>query len=186
VSAWCALYPGTCAMTDCGAMCADSTSAPLKPSDWRFLEARPCGPSFTRSPSLLISPSAASVSSWASELNGLSEALRRRPHAPASVHYKMAHTWHTEPISRKNLAQPCASRSVISVLVVVGSGVRVPASALLVAPDSRVEQGSLRIRLRGHKRLVELRDTPWNRKWRTMGAQIDPPSGLVGAVQRLA
>jgi hypothetical protein len=36
---------------------------------------------------------------------------------------------HTEPMSQRDLAQPCAQRGDRSLLVMIGSGVRVPASA---------------------------------------------------------
>jgi hypothetical protein len=42
---------------------------------------------------------------------------------------RLAHEWHTRPRLAPDLAQPCASRRDRSLLVMMGSGVRVPASA---------------------------------------------------------
>ncbi|HEV7566309.1 MAG TPA: hypothetical protein VGO31_10155 [Microbacteriaceae bacterium] len=37
---------------------------------------------------------------------------------------RLAHAWHTQPISHRVLAQPCASWPLPSLLVMMGSGVR--------------------------------------------------------------
>jgi hypothetical protein len=42
---------------------------------------------------------------------------------------KLAHEWHTEPESAWHFAQPCAPQRQEQSLVMMGSGVRVPASA---------------------------------------------------------
>jgi hypothetical protein len=59
----------------------------------------------------------------------------RQPDGPsirrsaASTLDRMAHAWHTKRAFKQDMAQPCASRGDRSVLVMMGSGVRVPASA---------------------------------------------------------
>jgi hypothetical protein len=55
--------------------------------------------------------------------------------------YKMAHAWHTEPVSESDLAQPCAPQRRVKSLVMMGSGVRVPASASL-SRGSRCKRAS--------------------------------------------
>ena len=84
---------------------------------------------------------------------------------------RLAHGWHTDSGSSSGLAQPCAPQRQVQSLVMMGSGVRVPASALLIASNSCDEQGSLRIRPMGQKRHIESRNTLWNRRlahnWRT-------------------
>jgi hypothetical protein len=86
----------------------------------------------------------------------------------------MAHAWHAEPTRAKDLAQPCVSNVERALLAMMGSGVRVPASASLMVSNVEISSHPDLYRTQAVTASKHREIPPRIARWHTRGTRYLP------------